>query len=268
MLRALRRRALLVDIGIGAADQEPGCQERWYAALGREPAILSTRLARMTAAVTVFDELGTSVAEGLVQAGIGSLRLVGPPGNPQQVNVNAARECSVHHVVSSGFDARVWRKAWNGVDLVVLAVTGELASDPVIADVNRLCYEAGIASLLVRGHRATFWIGPLCVPGTEACCFLEALQPQPERPMSGRSTRWEFSAAVGPRPLLMAAGHVAAAAATDFLALSKRSPLAGRVWVADWAAESFVTYRLLKNPRCPICSRLARHSPEARVLDE
>jgi bacteriocin biosynthesis cyclodehydratase domain-containing protein len=155
------------------------------------------------------------------------------------------------------------------VDFILIGADSSAFDDGTLDKINRSVFRHGKPSLYIRAQGSKVVLGPLCIPDSESCCYAEVLKGWPSFfPDAGGHSLKTFLELVGPPAFFRSAAEFAAAIATDALTLERRNVLTNRLWIMEWCTGELKMARILKNPRCPVCSRLARGFSEERVVDE
>ena len=276
LLAELNRFHLLVDLAPN--DQEPGeqspalCQLRWNNSTSQCANSVSD-LSGFNIGIICNDPTGFAMVDGLSTVGAENLSMFGPnhlfdakDTKPLIQTLGNRIPAEIKITGYDNFDLELCTRFCKNLDFVVVALCGAMAEATAL-DINQLLYSNKTKSLLVRMKGSSILLGPLCIPGTETCCYAEILTPNPFSPVGETAALVEFDAPCGPTPYFLSAGYFVAAMVSDVLVKGRRIPFSNQLWTADWTQFGFQSSRILKNPRCPVCGRHS-HIPEGRPLDE
>lgn len=280
ILRVLLARHVLLDIQNGGSDGRTDpvalCQKRWALACPPDAGPLAGSGLRRVIAV-VGDEMLT----GMVWQALSSIPLRGVirlshPGcrrpsmsalRPQRSG-REGKKSFVEEQSWLNLDIASLELACAAADFTVVAVAGPAFSDAVVGEINRCLYAQGQSSLLMRVSGSQVVLGPLCIPDSESCCYDEALAgwvpPTSDSPVHCQT---KPMAPVGPPAFFAGAAQLAVGIVVDAFTVGRVPVLSNRLWIMEWGTGDMRTARLLRNPRCPVCSRLQCKFPEGRVID-
>jgi bacteriocin biosynthesis cyclodehydratase domain-containing protein len=270
LLRTLRARRLVDDGEV--ASPEPGLaadspQRAFFSVLEAAPEAMQAKLRSATLTVVGRNRISQALVHSLLHSGLGTVR-----GVPHPVLDN--------HDAADGWDADVagWASAGRlrivpdtdaalgPADLAV--ATGDFGRTEALLDVNRYAVAAGVPFLPVWLEQGAGFVGPLGVARETAClrCFVDR-QAGPDRARSGPPV-----IAVQPqgpddpglsdasvRSMAAVCGCIAAMESLKFLTGCAPSGAVGRSVEVNPRTLGLSGRRVLKLPRCPDCSEVARH---------
>lgn len=235
LLRRLRARQLLDAADGAVTERQHTAETAFFRAMDRNPEEVRARLRDATLVVFGVNRVSRALVRSLRGLGPGTVRLIRCPGldMPEAAGPPSAGA------------------AGDGADLWV--ATAEAGSAADLLAVNRRAIAAGVPFLPAWLTAGAVWAGPLRVPGETAClrCFTSRQhEPDPGAPD-------------GVTPARSAAALCASIVAMEVLKyLVGRPPssVVGRSHRLDLRTLAATARRVLRVPRCPDCSELARHA--------
>jgi molybdopterin/thiamine biosynthesis adenylyltransferase len=207
-----------------------------YAWRTDKPQEILDRLAKSRVLVQGQKDFCEFIADGLIAGGVNFVKAF-----PSATPLNLAWEA--------------WAK---NADLVILF--GE--SSEQVSEVNAWCVKNQKALIVGWWRKFTVSFGPILVPGVTACqtCIHERQGNLPYPDLSsGKSL-------AGSLPMVISSANFLAGICIDFLSGAGLSKSLTSIHEIDLRLASFADYPALKNPRCPVCSRLKTY-PEGAVID-
>ena len=150
-----------------------------------------------------------------------------------------------------------------------LVVTTDFGGPALMEDWNGFCVENGIFFYPVLLHDHLGLLGPLVIPGESAChaCFASREKASTSDFDLRRATDGEAYFAQHSfgflRPMADAVAGLAATELIKFFSQALPGGNIGRLIEFDLIEPSLVTRRVLKAPRCPVCSTVAREPTPA-----
>ncbi len=243
--------------------------ERFFAQFHDDFAGCARRLAASRVRVVGRGALATSIGRDLRAAGIADVDLVVPAAALER-RTSDPSDVAAATTVERDQLARACRDAH-----LVVVCPPSAGRSALEAAVNAVALELGIPWLPVRVFAGEAFVGPLFL-GTEGPCHSclttreEATWADPEltRTYVARVTEDPSSiAAYGALPAFAAiASQWAALEATKLLSRFTAPALAGNVLRIDFIRCTTEVHRVLRVPRCPACSPLARRPVVDAVL--
>jgi bacteriocin biosynthesis cyclodehydratase domain-containing protein len=243
--------------------------ERLFAQFHDDVAGCARRLAESRVRVVGRGALATAIAHDLRAAGISDVHRVAPP-----LSLETRPSDSSDVASASAVEHDELARACRDAHLVVVCApsAGRSALEAVV---NSVALERGIPWLPVRVFAGEAFVGPLFL-GTEGPCHAclttreEATWADPEltRTYVARVTQDPSTVeAYGALPAFAAiASQWATLEATKFLSRFTAPALAGNVLRIDFIRCTTEVHRVLRVPRCPECSPLARRPAVDTVL--
>jgi len=147
-----------------------------------------------------------------------------------------------------------------------LIATSDFGGMQLMREWNQFCYEANIQFFPVVLQNAVGYVGPLIVPGETACfeCLRARQNSHLADPEIQRATEYrafEGQLVNGFHPSMASVlGDIAAFELTKFYGRVPRWRV-GTLIEVNLLIPSIVTRKVLKIPRCSVCSQLNKHSP-------
>jgi len=159
-----------------------------------------------------------------------------------------------------------WIKNQQTTSLNCLIATSDFGGMQLMREWNQFCFEANIQFFPVVLQNAVGYVGPLVIPG-ETACFecLRARQnshladPEIQRAAEYRAFEGQFVNGFHPS-MASVLGDLAAIELTKFYGRIPRWRV-GTLIEVNLLMPSIVTRKVLKIPRCSVCSPLNKHSP-------
>ena len=157
-------------------------------------------------------------------------------------------------------------KLWNGkVDtegIDCLVGTSDFGGNPVFLEFNKSCISKKVHFMPVILRDLIGYVGPLVVPGETAC--FECLQARQNSNLDGMGRRRAIEEAafngqhiIGFHPSMASIlGDIAAFELTKFYSGAVPHWTVGTLFEVDLLKTSVTGHRVLKIPRCPVCSSM------------
>ena len=242
LLDELHKRGIIFDAGKQTLSEVLLAQYRWWGCFTDDPAALQQRLAQ----------------RNLVIAGDAWI---------SEITARAARESGLRPQIAAfpSNEGTTWQAHWQSADFLLIVLAGDLSEGSRLAEFNNRLIEHHIPALLLKVSGSVVRLGPLVVPSQTVCLAPDCIGQERITPSPNQSLPTLGSPAV-PMPFILGVVHRSIAIAMDFLAQIQPSPWLNQVEYIDWRSGTNRQYTLLKNPRCPACSRL-QHIPEGRSID-
>jgi len=281
LVMELSRRGLIFDAAVTSGlHDDLSIQARWFGSYTSKPANMQDKLRSSTVVIAGYCSIGFAVAEGLARSGIGKLRFVGMPyqgdaftGSSTSSSLRLDEvvnhlETDIEKAECPDWNDAVVSEVFDEASFVVIAV--EASDDPFssLAKVNKLLIDLSLPSLMIYASNTKLALGPLVVP-RETCCYEPIYNSRNPFSETGNASDLFFTdkSPAGPLSFFLSGSFMATAVVVDYLAISRSSILSNCIWLMDWMNTEARTIRLLKNPRCPACSRL-NDIPENRPVEE
>ena len=255
---------LLVERGLvsevdGAQAPPPDSFTAFLSAVGQDPAELAGTLASLTVAVFGLETHGALLAEQLVRAGFGEVRVVDPRAGGRP-----------HGTLDADADADAIRGVLDGCDLAFGC--WDLRDAAAMHRLNRVALDLSVPVLYSELRATSTLAGPLVLPGRSACWMCYRMRLVAAAPDFTEAMAFEEHLdhvrrpAPAPRPSLPPlAQHLASMLAVEALriALNLHPPVHVDTVVEYDALTGDVANRpVLAVPECPVCSKKApRHQP-------
>lgn len=252
------------------------CQLRWDKHLSRMRSASVDNIMTKRIGIVCSDVLGLALSDGLFQAGFHNQKIAGPDSlfdahpelDSQSKSLLKRLPTSFDRMGVRDFEIRSLEDLFNESEFVAVALSGVLAQDKIVSEINQYLFSNKKKSILIRTSGSEITVGPLCFPESGTCCYAEVLNTGPFSPPIQGSQSLKFMEPVGPVPYFLAAGNFVAAVVSDALLYERLEEFSNRIWVSGWSIWKFKSYRILKSPRCSVCGRLDSFIPEGRHLDE
>jgi thiazole/oxazole-forming peptide maturase SagC family component len=159
---------------------------------------------------------------------------------------------------------------WNGFDtesLDCLVATSDFGGLQLMREWNSFCVDHHCHFFPVVLQDLIGYVGPLIVPGETACfeCLRSRQDANMSDPVSQRAS--EYAAPEGRKivgfipPMASVLGDIAAVELVKFYGRGLPLWRVGTLIEVNLLAPRLEMHRVLKLPRCPVCSPLNRHSP-------
>jgi bacteriocin biosynthesis cyclodehydratase domain-containing protein len=243
-------------------------QWAFFSALSTTPGALQATLAPATVGVVGVNRTSQSLVRGLLRIGLGTVRMVSHPilDNREVVDrwdAEAAGWADAGRLRRSS--ARNWEASLVATDLAI--ATCDFGAAEALLEVNRRSVALGIPFLPGWLEEHAGFVGPLGVARETAClrCFFDQ-RDGPGRTHNGPSIvapeggeAGELGASDNTLRLLTAVcGRIAAMEVLKFLTGCAPSGAVGRSIEVSPRTLALFPRRVLKRPRCPDCSEIAR----------
>lgn len=250
------------------------CQFRWDKSVSQSTNTAANSLSGTRIGIICSDIVGFVVVDGLLLTGADNLSILGPEylfsteSSPEPIAQTLRNRipAKVDRIGYENFDLELCHQFCEDLDFAVIVLSGSMSNEAALG-INNLLYSKRTKSILMRMRGSSVLLGPLCIPGTETCCYAEVLEPNPFSLKEVNDNLLGFNAPCGPLSFFLSAGYLVSAIVSDVLVKGRRVPFSNQLWISDWAQGNFKTFRILRNPRCSVCGRLS-YIPEGRPLDE
>lgn len=264
LIKELRARRLLVDAKDPAGPQSPeGPLEVFYWHFGSTVSLTTEGLAKTKLVIMGVGEISRQLARALRASGIESFDVV---DHPQLRNLHFFEDDGT--IVSQAWGADLPMPAtfesWSERDeeLGCLVATSDFGGTQTMRQWNEFAVESKCHFLPVVLQDLIGYIGPLVVPGETACYeCLRARQnshfddPPMQRLVEG--TAFEGQAVAGHHPSMTSVlGDLAALELTKFYGRTFPNPRVGTLIQVNLMTTEIVARKVLKVPRCRVCSPL------------
>lgn len=155
-----------------------------------------------------------------------------------------------------------WLESTTLKDVTCLVATSDFGVSPVLSQLNQFCVEGNIHFLPVVLHNLNGYIGPLVIPKETAC--YECLRSRENshfldsaRHRASEDTAFTGQRYIGFHPLMASIlADFAAFELTRFYSGLLPQPNMGKLIELDLLSSRLVSRKVLKAPRCSICSPL------------
>jgi bacteriocin biosynthesis cyclodehydratase domain-containing protein len=254
LIAALETRRFLVPADEDGGDADSNVHEQvFYWIFGASAAEVRARLEKAQIAVIGVNHVGATLAQARVRLGFHGTSLINHP---------LLRNVSLDPDDYGATDYASWAEIDDLPDCLV--VTTDFGGPSLMQEWNAFCVENDVPFLPVLLHDHTGLVGPLVLPGRSACYECAA------RRERGVATDFDLRRATDSEGYFAqnSVGHLAPMGETvaNFAALellkyySQALPggNVGRLIEIDLLAPSVSSRRVLKLPRCPVCSTLRR----------
>jgi len=262
LIEALKQRRFLVTAGADGRGADPTAHgnEVFFWSYGTTAAAVGDTLSAVSVAVVGFNHIALALVRSLREAGFGSVALIDHPmfrnvtltddfGRP----LDAVAE-SVGEVTA--FEA--WAEAGALPDCLV--VTADFGGLTLMREWNQFAVENGIHLFPIVLQDQIAFLGPLVVPSQGPCfeCFWRRHNSNLEQAPLKRATERDSYVGQSTADFLPVMARMAAETAAMELIKHYSQALpgvtVGRVIEVDLVQPSLTARRLLKAPRCPVCS--------------
>lgn len=269
LIRELTARALIVPDGSPLVPPPSGenALDIFYWTFGESTAAVTDRITNTRFVVVGVNHISRQLAAALEASGITSVTVVDYP---------ALRNITLFDD-AGGLRTGAWRSAapepfagWEprlaSGEFDCLIATSDFGGLQLMREWNDLCVAAGRQFVPVVLQNLVGYIGPSVIPGETACyeCFLarRASNTDPSIVEPGLEERaFEGQKIAGYHPSMASVlGDITAVELIKFY--SRALPLwkVGRVVEVNLIAGNITTRKVLRVPRCPVCSSMVRHS--------
>lgn len=259
LVEALETRRLLLPAEDAAQTRADDIHEGvFYWTFGTTAHSVRGALETRRLAVIGVNHIGTALAAALERSGFGEVRLVDHPLFRNVALGDAARD-------AAPFDE--WADADDLPDCLV--VTTDFGGPALMDDWNAFCVDQGIYFYPVLLHDHVGQLGPLVIPGESAC---HACVRSRER---AGATDFDLRHATDGeayfaqhsfgflRPMADAIAGLAATELIKFFSQALPGGNIGKLVEFDLLEPALTTRRVLKAPRCPVCSTVRREPTAA-----
>lgn len=250
----LARRRLLVPAATVPAEREPeGPLDVFYWHFGKDVRDVAQRLAKRRIVVVGVNSISVRIAELWRETG-GELQVVDHP---------ILRNAAV--LADAGHDVTPWTDTLEEDEVDCLVATSDSGGMRALRHFNELCVRTNTLFFPVVLQDLVGWVGPVVVPGETAC--LECVRARQNATMDDAALRRasEATATTG----AVTGHHPAMAAVLADLAvieltklysgaLHQRRPT--ELIEVNLLAPALEVHRVLKVPRCEVCSPLRLHA--------
>lgn len=251
LIEALQARRLLVSAaaaeGIAADDVHEAVFYWNYGSTAKE---VRGRLAEKRLAVVGVNHVGVALTNALSGLGFGEVTLI---DHPMMRNASIGRGPEINPVAFGD-----WQEAEDLPDCIVL--TSDFGGPDLASDWNRFCVEQNIHFYAVFIQDQTGLIGPMVVPGETACyeCFARREAASSRQSASSRATdeaayfsQYSYGFL---KPITDSAASIAATELLKFYSHAVPGNRIGQLVEVDLIEPALTVRRVLKAPRCPVCS--------------
>jgi bacteriocin biosynthesis cyclodehydratase domain-containing protein len=271
LVRQLEARRLLVPAD--ADEPAPGEPEEpleiFYWHFGERQARVDERLNERSLAIVGVNHVSRQLVASLAAAGVDkydvidypllcNLRLFGDRGALSGDEWPPAAKTPLNY--------SDWVETLDPDALGCLVVTSDFGGLHLLRRWNEFCVRRNCHFLPVVLQDLIGYVGPLVVPGQTACfeCFClrqDSHQDDPRLRRTVEAAAFEGQGVAGFHPAMASVlGSLAAFELTRFYGGWMSSRLAGTLIEANLVATQLTARRVLKLPRCPVCSPLNRRS--------
>lgn len=272
LIDALRARRILLpaEVGAEAAGTAESPLEIFYWHFGTGVADVRARFASVNVSIVGVNYISRQMAAALAAAGMPHTEVVDYPllCNLQLFNDDGLVDPHAwppHLPPPAGYAD--WSRRFDARLEGCLVVTSDFGGLHLMRRWNRFCVEQGYPFLPVVLQDLVGYVGPLVIPGESACfeCLRARQNSHLQDPATARATEalaFEGQAVSGFHPSM-------ASILGDIAALEVGRLYGG--WAAPRAVGTLVEVNLLdmqvaarkvlRIPRCPVCSPLYRHAP-------
>ena len=267
LVQYLVDRRLLMDAGEpdrGPPDGE-AASEVFFWHFGLTPTRAAEAVSRRSVAVVGVNRVASSVVSTLIEAGIGNVRVIdyAPLRNSQLLDGDGAGRWPSHLPSPSEFNPDEAASAFSGVGCLV--ATSDFGGWRYLEHWNRPCVERDLHFLPIVLDNLIGWAGPLVIPGRTAClaCLrgrMDSNDPQPALRHLIDGAAQERKSIAGAHPAM--AEMLGTVGAMELIKFYNRIPgwQTGQTVEVNLLTSRMTPRRVLKLPRCPVCSAFARRS--------
>lgn len=281
LLRVLEAKRLLVPITAKASevpeDATENCLDVFYWHFGQSARQVKERLDEVAFAILGVNCISRQLAASLSSGGAERVAVINyPPFCNLRLFDDDGSLSPEEWPTSLGppEDYRRWRQELDLDSAHCLIATTDFGGQELLRPWNQFCVTHRIPFLSVILQDLIGYVGPMVVPGETAC--LECLRARQNSNLNDAAahraperTAWESQAINGFHPAMASIlGDIAALEVTKFYGGLPGSRIAGQLVEVNLLAPQLTTRRILKIPRCPVCSPQRRRSPVSTDRDQ
>jgi thiazole/oxazole-forming peptide maturase SagC family component len=271
LIRALEARKILVPLdGDGHATDPDGPLDVFYWHFGRRASEVIDHLNRRPIAIVGVNCVARALARALGATGVDTLELVDDPFlcNVRLFDDDRTLVPETWPVpLPSPVSSQEWMERTDPAQLGCVVATSDFGGQQLLRRWNAYCVEHRVHFLPVVLQDLIGYIGPLVVPGETPC--LECLRARqnahledPETQRIPEHVAFEGQGINGFHPAMTnILGELAALELTKFYGNLMPSRLVGRLIEVNLSAPQLQERRILKVPRCRVCSPIRHRSP-------
>jgi bacteriocin biosynthesis cyclodehydratase domain-containing protein len=272
LLQALERRGILTPRPAGepAAGGPEGPLDIFYWHFGKRADQVAGQLNRRAIAIVGVNCVSRQLATALMASGMTTVQIVDYPllcnlrlvGDDGAVLPNEWPS-SLRPPVSY----RAWMAGGGAPEEACVVATSDFGGQQLLREWNRYCVETGRHFLPVVLQDLVGQIGPLVIPGETPCleCLRARQNAQMDDPDTQRTPEYvafEGQGVNGFHPSMASIlGDLAAVELLKFYGQLVRSQLAGHLIEVNLLAPQLTVRRVLRAPRCAVCSPSQTRSP-------
>jgi bacteriocin biosynthesis cyclodehydratase domain-containing protein len=272
LIRQLELRRILTPVGesSGPPPGEPeSALDIFYWHFGDQTAKVEDRLSERRFVIIGVNAVSRQLALALTASGVHNYHIV---DYPLLCNLRFFDECGAlaneqwPESLSTPLDYTAWAAGMEEEAFDCLIVTSDFGGLELMREWNRFCLRTRRHFLPVVLQDLIGYVGPLVIPGETACfeCFRSRRNSQAENPEIGReveSAAFEGQAVAGSHPAMTSIlGDIAAMELSRHYGGWTTARLAGGVIEVNLLDIQMEVRRLLKVPRCHVCSALNARS--------
>jgi bacteriocin biosynthesis cyclodehydratase domain-containing protein len=264
----LARKVLITADSSGSVVEEPESSlDIFYWHFGLSAARVTERLNERHFTILGVNCISRQLASSLVGSGLNNFQVVDHPLLRNLWLFDDADKLKAQQWPVPLRLPQEWNEGMKFRSADVLVATSDLGAQEEMLAWNRFCVKENRNFLPVVLQDLIGYVGPLVVPGETAC--YECLQARQNSHLENYKTRrladyasCDGQRVVGFHPSMASIlGDIAAFELTRFYSEALPSRKVGELIEVNLLAKGMTVRKVLKVPRCPICSSLTRRSP-------
>lgn len=268
LIEQLLARHLLtpVDEAESAAEEAENPLDIFYWHFGEKAAQVAGRLNRQALAILGVNCISRQLAASLTASGVENVRVWDHPRLRNLRFFDEAGSLKAGPWPASLRPPEEWKDDLDPDSLGCLIATSDFGGWETLHEWNRFCVQHHKHFLPVVLQDLVGYVGPLVIPGETAC--LECVRMRRDSHLKDDESRgatdgsaFEGQGAIGFHPSMASIlGDIAALELTKFYSEVLPQPKAGTLIEVNLLATGLTSRKVLKVPRCPVCSPLLTRS--------
>ncbi len=255
------------------SDEHPTAQEShldvFYWHFGESASQVTDRLNRQRITIVGINHISLQLSSALIASGVENFEIVDDPilGNTRLRNDDG----TYRHGVWTGSllpkPLQNWKDQTDSASVNCLVATSDFGGLALLRDWNQFCVENKIFFLPVVLQDQIGYVGPLVIPGETACleCLIarqNSHKPDRQTSKSIEESAHEGQSVIGFHPSMASIlGDLAAFELTKFFSGVLAGWNVGTVLEINLLSTRMTPRKVLKVPRCSVCSPLITRTP-------